>query len=84
MFITKTVPECLKLLKPRYGICETEQRTLDEHHRKDFEMEPLRSDPALYKKNCSTVRSLDLVVITMTICSEPVLPTFRKLSFKTH
>lgn len=59
LFITRPVPEfelkgseCLKLLKPLYGLCDSGDlwhKTLDEHHRKDLEMKPLRSDPALYK-----------------------------------
>ena len=59
LFILKPVPEfelspdqCLKLLKPLYGLCESGDlwhKTLDEHHRKDLGMVPLRSDRALYK-----------------------------------
>ena len=58
IFITKTVPEfeldpsqCLKLLKPLYGRCESGDMwhsTLDKHHIDDLGMQTLRSDPALY------------------------------------
>ena len=58
VFIAKPVPEfelhpsqCLKLLKPLYGLCESGDlwhQTLDRHHREDLGMNPLRSDPALY------------------------------------
>lgn len=58
IFIKKSVPEfeldpsqCLKLLKPLYGLCESGDMwhaTLDNHHIQDLEMKPLRSDPALY------------------------------------
>ena len=58
VFIAKLVPEfeldpsqCLKRLKPLYGLCESGDlwhQTLDRHHREDLCMKPLRSDPALY------------------------------------
>ena len=43
--------QCLQLLKPLYGLCESGDlwhATLDRHHRKDLGMKPLDSDPALY------------------------------------
>eukprot|EP00171_Calliarthron_tuberculosum_P023641 IDg23641t1 len=43
--------QCLQLLKPLYGLCESGDlwhKTLDEHHRNDLGMTPFRSDPALY------------------------------------
>ena len=58
IFISRPVPgfelephQCLKLLKPLYGLCESGDmwhRTLDAHHKKDMGMRPLRSDLALY------------------------------------
>ena len=58
IFIKRPVPEfeldpsqCLKLLKPLYGLCESGDMwhaTLDNHHIQDLGMMPLRSDPALY------------------------------------
>ena len=58
IFIREPVPEfeldpkeCLELLKPLYGLCESGDlwhATLDKHHRHDLNMQPLRSDPALY------------------------------------
>ena len=58
IFIKNAAPEfeldpdqCLQLLKPLYGLCESGDlwhATMDEHHRKDLGMTPLRSDPALY------------------------------------
>ena len=44
--------ECLQLLKPLYGLCESGglwHKTLDRHHREDLNMSAFRSDPALYK-----------------------------------
>lgn len=59
IFITKPVAEfelqpeeCLKLLKPLYGLCDSGDlwhKTLDDHHRRDLGMTPFRSDPALYR-----------------------------------
>ena len=43
--------ECLQLIKPLYGLCESGDlwhQTMDKHHREDLGMKPLRSDPALY------------------------------------
>lgn len=43
--------KALQLLKPLYGLSESGDiwyRILDRHHRSDLEMNPLRSDPALY------------------------------------
>eukprot|EP00171_Calliarthron_tuberculosum_P022145 IDg22145t1 len=58
VFITRPPPEfeldpsqCLKIMKPLYGLCDSGDlwhRTMDEHHRNDLGMTPLRSDPALY------------------------------------
>ena len=58
VFISKPVPEfeldpsqCLQLLKPLYGLCESGDlwhNTFDRHHKKDLGMKPLRCDPALY------------------------------------
>ena len=58
IFIAKPVPElelkpsqCLQLLKPLYGLCESGDiwhETLANHHKEDLGMKSLRSDPALY------------------------------------
>jgi len=58
IFIGKPAPEfeldqtqCLKLLKPLYGLCESGDlwhATLDLHHREDLGMSPFRFDPTLY------------------------------------
>ena len=58
IYINKPVPEfelnpdqCLQLLKPLYGLCDSGDLwhdTLDKHHREDLGMKPVRSDPALY------------------------------------
>ena len=43
--------QCLKLLKPLYGLCESGDlwhEKLAKHHREDLGMSSLRSDPALY------------------------------------
>ena len=43
--------QCLKLLKPLYGLCESGDlwhETLARYHREDLVMPSLRSDPALY------------------------------------
>lgn len=58
IFIRKPVGEfelepsqCLQLLKPLYGLCESGDfwhDTLDKQHRDDLGMRPFRSDPALY------------------------------------
>lgn len=60
IYIRDTVPEfelspdqCLQLLKPLYGLCDSGDlwfKTLDDHHRNDLDMSPMRSDPALYAK----------------------------------
>ena len=57
-FIENPVPEfslephqCLQLLKPQYGLCESDDLwhdTMDKHHREGLGMKPLRSDSALY------------------------------------
>lgn len=43
--------QCLKLLKPLYGLCESGDlwhQTFADHHKKELGMVPLRSDQALY------------------------------------
>ncbi len=43
--------ECLKLIRPLYGLCEPGDLwfgTLDEHLREDLGMVPMKTDPALY------------------------------------
>ena len=43
--------QCLKLLKPLCGLCESEDlwhKTLAKRHREDLSMSPLRSDPVFY------------------------------------
>lgn len=58
IFIKKVVPEfelqpneCLKLLKPLYGLCESGDlwhQTFSDHHQKELGMKPMRSDQALF------------------------------------
>ena len=58
VFIKKPVPEfeldpnqSLQLLRPLYGLCESGDlwyKTLDDYHRNDLGMNPMRSDPAFY------------------------------------
>ena len=58
VFIKDPVPEfelnpnqSLQLLRPLYGLCESGDlwfKTLDDHHKNDLEMKPMRSDPAFY------------------------------------
>ena len=58
IFITKDITEfnlerhqALKLIKPLYGLCESGDlwyKTLDDHHRLELNMTPLRSDPSFY------------------------------------
>lgn len=46
---------CFQLLKPLFGLCEFGylwHQTLDHHQIKNFELEPLRSDPTLYTPMC--------------------------------
>eukprot|EP00171_Calliarthron_tuberculosum_P022290 IDg22290t1 len=59
LFLVNPAPEfeipadkCLQLLKPLYGLCDSGDlwhKTIDKHHRTDLNMQPFRSDPALYK-----------------------------------
>ena len=93
IFIKTPVPafnlkpdECLKLLKPLYGLCESGDlwhATLDKHHRKDLGMVPLRSDPSLYAlKSNGKLEGLaggyvDDLIRTGT-------PRFKNLSLKTN
>lgn len=65
IFIDKPVPEfelqpsqCLQLLKPLYGLCESGDHwheTLDKHHREELRMTPFKCDPALYYKMMNNV-----------------------------
>ena len=58
IFITNSAPEfelspeeCLKLLKPIYGLADSEDewhRTLDDHVQIDLKMTPITIDPSLY------------------------------------
>ena len=58
VFIRSPVPEfelkpeeCLQLLKPLYGLCESGDiwhATMDRHHREDLGMTAFKLDPALY------------------------------------
>eukprot|EP00171_Calliarthron_tuberculosum_P004844 IDg4844t1 len=78
--------QCLKLLKPLYGLCESGDlwhSTIDEHHRLDLGMEATRSDTALYTllSNSKLIRLSGGYVGDLLRADTPA---FRKPSQLTH
>ena len=78
--------QCLKVEKPIYGLSEAGDHwhsTLDGHHRDDLEMQPLKSDAAVFIKRINE-RLIGLSATYVDDLLRAGTPQFRTLCRKTH